>query len=286
MPAETYFFSRFPPGAYNRPVPDLTALDQTIRDDAYLSVIYPYRNPARLPQGSSLVDWFEAAMQVFAASRGKDVWGEKTAHHLWFWKTINRCLPKARFVVMERDGRDVVCSILKVPWGHQSPYMNAYRWKKDIMQRKALLRALGEERVHLVRYEKLIESTEEVIRRLCDFLQVDFEPEMIENFTANNETIRPREWSWKQNSVKPIFRSSVGRYARDLPPATGRHLTGLLAPELRDIGRRVDAGECGHLLERMLILCWSAFRFYFEFGRRFIRRHFDTAARYTGRAKA
>jgi len=276
IPPETYLFSRF---AYKtssllagRKIKDHAALHEMALRDLDLAPLHPFLGRGQMPEIVTFGDWVHSVMSRYAESLGKTRWGEKTPQHLWFWRKIYFHFPNAMFIVVERDGRDVVCSMSRVPWASQSMYANAHRWKKDIYIGRALRAELGDDRVHIVSYERLVQAPVETVQNLCAFLQLPYEAGMLETFGSNREVIRPEEWEWKKRNTEPIFSTSIGRYRKDLSKERTRLLTSLLAPELRELGIAILAGERAGLPKEIAVRLLAGSAFYFDFGKRWLRR--------------
>ena len=130
-----------------------------------------------LDAGASLRAFFS----LYAQSQGKRRWGDKTPEYVEAMRPISRALPEARFVHVIRDGRDVAMS--RVRWrmkraGKRPPMERlAKRWKKAITG----ARKQGERLPHYleVRYEDLIADTEATLRRVCEFVELDFDDAML-----------------------------------------------------------------------------------------------------------
>jgi hypothetical protein len=127
--------------------------------------------------------------EVYARRFGKTRWGEKTPDNLHHAAQIHRAFPEARFVHIVRDPRDVVLS-WRATWFAPS---------KDL----AVLAAAWESRITIargqmaktphaieIRYEDLVERTEPTLRRLCEFLELDFHPAMLQHHLRSNERLK------------------------------------------------------------------------------------------------
>ena len=131
-----------------------------------------------LDAGESLRAFFT----LYAQSQGgKSRWGDKTPEYVEFMRPISNVLPEARFVHVIRDGRDVAMS--RVRWrikraGKRPPMERlAKRWVKAVTG----ARKQGSRLPHYleIRYEDLIAETEPTLRRICDFVELRFDPGML-----------------------------------------------------------------------------------------------------------
>jgi hypothetical protein len=129
---------------------------------------------------------FGAARKMFglalkARRDGKHALVEKTPRHVRETPFIRRVVPGCRFVLMVRDGRDVVLSLaVRVPWEQA-----VERWLQDTSLAAC---ETGKDDVLIVRYESLIEEPERTIGQVCAFLGLAFDSVMLDYHR------RPRLW--------------------------------------------------------------------------------------------
>jgi Sulfotransferase family len=116
--------------------------------------------------------------QAYMEQQGKSRWGEKTPTYVQRMPLIERALPEARFVHVIRDGRDVALSVLDRTVRDLTAADVARRWQKKIA--KARNDAPKLHHYMELRYEDLILDTEPVLRRVCEFIKLDFDPAMLE----------------------------------------------------------------------------------------------------------
>jgi hypothetical protein len=84
---------------------------------------------------------------------------------------------KVRILLLTRDGRGVFHSYLKRNFSRS---MSLHGWKNHYGRAVPLLRKhVKPEHLQRVRYEDLVGDTSAELRRLCEFLQVDFEADML-----------------------------------------------------------------------------------------------------------
>jgi hypothetical protein len=133
----------------------------------------------------------DAIFAAYAAEKGKSRWGDKTPIHVLSIPLLAELFPEARFVHMIRDGRDVALSYLSVPWGPQSLWQVARKWKRDVNAGRRAGGALGADRYMEIRYEDLIRDTPGVLEAVCNFTDLGFLPELLEHdSTSASKEIR------------------------------------------------------------------------------------------------
>jgi hypothetical protein len=126
-------------------------------------------------------DALRAFYGLYADKHGKQRWGDKTPDYVRKMKKLQNTLPEARFIHVIRDGRDAGISqntrIAKRGKDPIPPKEMARRWRKRIIKS----RIDAEEVNHYleVRYEDMLTDTEAVLRRVCEHIEIDFDPAML-----------------------------------------------------------------------------------------------------------
>ena len=127
-------------------------------------------------------DALRAFYGLYSEKQGKQRWGDKTPNYVKTMRRIQRVLPEARFIHVIRDGRDVTVSNNRriVERGHRTPPpagLSALRWRRRIDTARADSEHLGQ---YLeIRYEDLVSDTEPTLRKVCEFIELDFDPVML-----------------------------------------------------------------------------------------------------------
>ncbi len=108
---------------------------------------------------------------------GPPRWGDKTPGYVKRMREIQEYLPEARFIHLIRDGRDVALSILKQSFGPETIEAAAERWRGRVLRGRAQQPYLG---FYMeVKFEDLVLDTEGQLRRICEFIELDFDPAML-----------------------------------------------------------------------------------------------------------
>jgi sulfotransferase family protein len=141
--------------------------DFEISDEEMLARL---RAAGRVRPGPAVRSFYE----IYAERACKPRYGEKTPTYVQKMKLIQRALPEARFVHVIRDGRDVALSVLDRTVREIGPADVARRWQKKITKAREDAPALHD---YLeIRYEDLILDTEPTLRRVCEFIELDWDP--------------------------------------------------------------------------------------------------------------
>ena len=92
---------------------------------------------------------------------------------------LPRIWPKARFINLVRDPRDVARSCIGMGWAGNT-YEGAYFWEKVERHRKILNAQVPESQRIDIRYEDLVCEPEATLRKICDFLGIGYQAQMLQ----------------------------------------------------------------------------------------------------------
>lgn len=90
---------------------------------------------------------------------------------LWLW-------PKARFIHLVRDPRDVAVSCIGMGWAGNA-WTGVDRWHEAEILWNQMKTSLTPDRYLEVRYEELLANPEAVLTQICEFLGVAYSPNML-----------------------------------------------------------------------------------------------------------
>ncbi len=224
--------------------PDILAPDEL----AAIRATLPDNPPHRLV--------FPATFTFLAQRDGKRLWVEKTPDHTQQAVQILGEIPDALAIEIVRDGRDTLSSKKlreqrmkarlkdgtatiddKASRGitEYDAFWNSLAWRSAV---RAVNRARAEfpERILSLRYEDLTADPEGTIRRVCDFIGIDFQPQMLETERSN---IAGKD-KLERDAGKGIVASAVGRWHTTLNRGEKALSTRLLHAELRQHGYPVE----------------------------------------------
>ena len=119
-----------------------------------------------------------------AARDGKPYWGDKTPWYVSEIPLLYRLFPQARFILIYRDGRDVALSVMPLRWGPNNAYSCARWWKRYIQAWQRAKPTLGDNAFDVC-YEEFIRNPEFHLQRICSFLDLLYEDEMLSGFVVD-----------------------------------------------------------------------------------------------------
>lgn len=134
-------------------------------------------------------DGFRVFYRMYAAKFHKPRWGDKTPLYGLHMPMLQQRLPEAHFIHIIRDGRGCAAS-LREQWFSpgRSMAIQARHWRDNV----TTTRSNGAQcRNYLeLRYEDLITQPEAELRRVCDFIRLDFDPAMLDYHVRSGERLQ------------------------------------------------------------------------------------------------
>jgi hypothetical protein len=121
-----------------------------------------------------------AFFDAYAKLQNKPRWGDKTPAYMLSVQRIGRTLAESRFIHLIRDGRDVALSQRARAINEQPPVSEqAARWIKRIHKSRDQAATLKGPRYVEARYEDLVRDPEATLRRICEFIDLPWDPGML-----------------------------------------------------------------------------------------------------------
>jgi protein-tyrosine sulfotransferase len=169
--------------------------------------------------------------QPYATSSGKRIVVDRYPDSVWSFPILAKVLPNAKFIHLIRDGRDVACSHRDVgvrattrgatldpirKAAVSSVYHCAAMWAEtvkygwDVSGPESSLAAEG--RSFTTFYENIVLSPESQFQAICEFLGIEFCPDMIHPERFKHTQTVDGVWTTAQDLNAPISMLSAGRW--------------------------------------------------------------------------
>jgi hypothetical protein len=174
---------------------------------------------------------FEAFIrsEVGAEPGGGCIWGDKSPSYVDDLPLIDRLFPAARVLHLVRDVRDYCLSIHDA-WG-KDMRRAAQRWVDGVRTARRDGAALGERYMEL-RYEDLLQDPETELRRVCRFLEVEFQPAMM-------TLERPAENLGSARGLLHVANANHGKFAQRMEPGLLRAIEALAGQTLQEFSYKL-----------------------------------------------
>ena len=157
---------------------------------------------------------YSAIPGAFARTNGKARWAEKTPRHIFYVETIRDLYPDAKIIRIVRDPRDSVPSLVKNIGLSKSLIGEFYRWMSVYELSEPFFKK--DAGSVTIRYEDLVANPEKEVFSLCQFIDEDFEPEMLARSGADH--VRVATESWKDDIDKQITADNIYGWKNRLDP--------------------------------------------------------------------
>ena len=157
-----------------------------------------------------------ALYEVCAANEKTQFWMSKYPG-IWEWlDDILDYYNQPKFVYLVRDPRDVVLSFKTSNIELYHPYFSANRWREE--QRRGIqLLETNDEIVHLLRYQDLLRNPEREVHEICEFLDLEFEEEMLYYYQTEEAQATSKSSSLLKNISVPIKSDNYDKFREQLP---------------------------------------------------------------------
>jgi hypothetical protein len=212
-----------------------------------------------MPTGEAIAAIYEA----YAEHAGKPRWGDKTPMYMRYLNLLARLFPDAQYVHLVRDGRDAALSFLEMPegtftrtWAHPTTAAQfACLWRKEVEDARSLGRDVGSERYLEVRYEELVARPEPVVREICAFASIPYEPAMLDYTGAVDVSAKPHQ----QRLLTPPTRG-VRSWRDDMASSDVEGFEEVAGTLLRELGYGADSAPSGQSVGVAAARAWYDLR--------------------------
>jgi hypothetical protein len=190
----------------------------------------------------NLEETIEQIYLAYAFKCGKDIWGDKTPEYIKDIHILNKMFPFCKFIHIIRDGRDVALSIKNKWWG-ANDFMSAIRyWADNVSCARKMLSMLSDERYTELKFEDLILNPENEIRRITNFLEINFEKKMIKDFAKKaTDKLGSKAEKHHENLRKGILLSQAYKWKKKLLSVDQAIAFEIAGPILAELGYPMGA---------------------------------------------
>jgi hypothetical protein len=179
-------------------------------------------------------DVMRATYKAYARLQGKTRWGDKTPRYVEDIGLLSRILDDARFIHLIRDGRNVSLSYADVPFGPKTVAQVADLWSRRVASGMDEGRRL-EHRYIEVRYEDLVDDAAGEIKNLCEFLDLEFDPGILDYTERARDAVLPRASTFNPNVTRRPM-ANMRSWEDAMPESQIEIFEAIAGPVLSELG--------------------------------------------------
>jgi len=170
-------------------------------------------------------------------------WGEKTNV---CWRKIPDFLsmfPNGKTILMIRDPRDVLLSYKNMTTEPGLRYLDsAFACLDSFKTASRYLKNLSENNFCLIKYEDLVLNPQNVLNRICDFLEIEFNSIMLESEKFKDKSGN----TWESNSafknkMKGISQDALSRWKKNMSNVEIYFVEMILREQILEFGYELGA---------------------------------------------
>lgn len=190
---------------------------------------------------NTLIALFYAVYSYYAESQNSEYTCCKSMSNVYQYRDLEAAGLNPRYIYLHRDGRDVACSFKKAIVGEKHVFHIARQWKSDQEKSLEAEQNIPSDRVINVKYRDLITDTESILKKVCSFLNVPFNQNMLDYFHSEESLKTARSGKMWQNLSQPIMAGNYNKYLKELTPEEIRIFETVAGGTLEKLGYTVTS---------------------------------------------
>ena len=162
-------------------------------------------------------------------------WGEKTPIHYKSLPLVFKAYPHAQVLMMLRDPRAILASLMKTPWNQETTEESARRWMEYIR----IMQNWGSDpRVRSIRYEELVADTGRIMQDVCSWLGEEYTPAMLDRSHLSYRLKAKKGWGLehRRKALEPMNAAGIEKWKEQLNPKQIKVTEHVCAPLMRQLG--------------------------------------------------
>ena len=185
-------------------------------------------------EANSLREFVDRIQVHCLSETGKIILAEKTPSDVYCFRQLAKLYPNCLLIHSVRDGRDVVCSLMKRGY--------------DIFEATSIwlfntacgIGCRDMPNYIEIRYEELVRDPQETLRRICERSSIPYDPCMLQPMEREKVSRFAIDGAWKNSTSDPVSQKSIGRHAAEMGDAD---YAAFCSVQLTHVGAR-KAGTC------------------------------------------
>jgi hypothetical protein len=151
----------------------------------------------------------EDGLRRCLSTKDATVWGTKIL--AWQIGIMSELFPKAKFLIVTRDVRDI-CLSWKTKWGKDMTWCSA-KWAEGMRKGLEFVSGMESGKCLIIKFEDLLSATEKMCREICEFVRLPFSDRMVTYHLFTDH------WDGKINYGRPIISDNKEKWRQQLSKA-------------------------------------------------------------------
>jgi hypothetical protein len=169
-----------------------------------------------------------------------DIWIDHTPSNIKNANSLLALFPESKFIHIVRDGRGVAASIMPLDWGPNTIDKAARSWVKRISHYLKIESSTGEKSMLRIRFEDLVLKPAMILEGICNFLNIDYQPQMLQGQGFHVPQYTSRQHSLVGKAPDP---SEVNAWERELKPRQVEIFENIAGELLISLGYQLKFGS-------------------------------------------
>jgi hypothetical protein len=192
------------------PPPHGPGLQAGISRDAFNSLLATFYQRMHRNTGKAARKFLDSFISSQSGHKGERYWAETTPMNISYARRLVQIYPEAKFIVMKRDPRDVIASLLKKDWGPNTPLEGVEWIEARLRADQEALASIPSNQVLTLHLEDLVSENFEVsYAKLLAFLEIEDEAGMREFHRSKMTAENASSGRWKSEIDTPEFIEAI-----------------------------------------------------------------------------
>jgi hypothetical protein len=168
----------------------------------------------------------EEVLRLCLSTKDALVWGAKIP--VWQVDVISELFPKAKFLIVTRDVRDV-CLSWRDKWGKDMMWCSA-KWAKRMHKGLEFVSKVRGSEYLILKFENILSEIEKICREICELLNIPFSDRML------NYHLYTERWDGKRNYGQPIISKNKEKWRHELNRKTVKRIEEISFDSMKLLG--------------------------------------------------
>jgi len=162
--------------------------------------------------------FYKEVLEKYTKKRKKEISGDKDPKNIENLRDIKKVFPQAYILHIIRDPRDVILSRMHAEWSkNRNILLHILAYREQLKLGKIEGERLFKDKYYEILYEDLIENPEMEMKKIVNFLKVEYDSKMLNYYLESHKIIKENEIKWKRSCLKPILKNNKGKWKSKLP---------------------------------------------------------------------